>query len=33
VTLGAILINGAVWTWLATRFAFRGNLLEALRNE
>jgi ABC-type antimicrobial peptide transport system permease subunit len=33
LTLGAILLNGAVWTWLATRFALRGNLLEALRNE
>ena len=33
LTLGGVLINGAVWTWLATRYALRGNLLEALRNE
>jgi putative ABC transport system permease protein len=33
LTLGAVLLNGAVWTWLATRYALRGNLLEALRNE
>jgi ABC-type antimicrobial peptide transport system permease subunit len=33
VTLGAVLLNGAAWTWLATRYALRGNLLEALRNE
>jgi ABC-type antimicrobial peptide transport system permease subunit len=33
VTLGAVLLNGAVWTWLATRVALRGNLLAALRNE
>ena len=29
----AVLINGMVWTWLATRVAMRGKLLEALRNE
>jgi hypothetical protein len=33
VTLGAVLLNGAIWTWLATRVALRGNLLAALRNE
>jgi ABC-type antimicrobial peptide transport system permease subunit len=33
LTLGAVLLNGLLWTWLATRFALRGNLLAALRNE
>jgi len=33
LTLGAVLVNGLVWTWLATRYALRGNLLAALRNE
>jgi len=33
ITLGAVLINGALWTWVATRGALRGNLLDALRNE
>lgn len=33
VTLAAILVSGALWTWLATRFALRGALLSALRNE
>jgi hypothetical protein len=33
LTLGAVLLNGALWTWLATRYALRGNLLAALRNE
>jgi len=33
LTLGAVLANGALWTWLATRFALRGDLLAALRNE
>ena len=33
LTLGAVLLNGAVWAWLATRYALRGNLLETLRNE
>jgi len=33
VTLMAILLNGLLWTWLATRFAVRGDLLRALRNE
>ena len=33
ITLLAILFNGALWTWLATRLALRGPLLAALRNE
>ncbi len=33
VTLGAVLLSGALWTWGATVLALRGNLLEALRNE
>jgi len=33
VTLGAVLTNGALWTWVATRAALRGDLLAALRNE
>jgi ABC-type antimicrobial peptide transport system permease subunit len=33
LTLGAVLLNGALWTWGATRLALRGELLEALRNE
>ena len=33
ITLGAVLLNGALWTWVATRIAVRGNLLAALRNE
>jgi ABC-type antimicrobial peptide transport system permease subunit len=33
VTLGAVLVNGALWTWAATRLAVRGDLLRALRNE
>ena len=33
VTLAAVLVNGAFWTWLATRIALRGDLLAALRNE
>ena len=33
LTLGAVLLNGMAWTWLATRFALRGRLLDALRNE
>ena len=32
-TLAGVLVNGALWTWIATRFALRGPLLEALRNE
>ena len=33
ITLGGVLVNGAAWTWAATRFAVRGDLLRALRNE
>ena len=33
VTLLAVLLNGLLWTWVATRFALRGRLLDALRNE
>jgi len=33
LTLGAVLLDGLLWTWLATRYALRGNLLAALRNE
>jgi ABC-type antimicrobial peptide transport system permease subunit len=33
LTLGAVLVNGALWTWVATRLAVRGDLLKALRNE
>jgi ABC-type antimicrobial peptide transport system permease subunit len=33
LTLTAVLLNGLLWTWLATRYALRGNLLAALRNE
>jgi ABC-type antimicrobial peptide transport system permease subunit len=33
LTLGAVLASGAVWTWLATVFALRGRLLDALRSE
>jgi hypothetical protein len=33
VTLAAVLLNGLLWTWLATGYALRGNLLAALRNE
>jgi ABC-type antimicrobial peptide transport system permease subunit len=33
VTLVAVVANGLVWAWLATRRALRGNLLESLRNE
>jgi ABC-type antimicrobial peptide transport system permease subunit len=33
LTLAAVLINGALWTWMATRYAVRGDLLAALRNE
>jgi len=33
LTLGAVLINGALWTWAASRLAVRGDLLKALRNE
>ena len=33
LTLGGVLLNGVLWTWVAIRYALRGNLLEALRNE
>jgi putative ABC transport system permease protein len=33
ITLAAVLLNGAWWTWVATRFAVRGDLLAALRND
>jgi hypothetical protein len=33
ITMGAILVNGVLWTWAATVWAVRGNLLAALRNE
>jgi putative ABC transport system permease protein len=33
LTLVAVLLNGLLWTWLATGHALRGNLLAALRNE
>jgi ABC-type lipoprotein release transport system permease subunit len=33
LTLVAVFFNGLLWTWAATRYALRGNLLAALRNE
>jgi len=33
LTFAAVLINGAIWTALATRYALKGQLLDALRNE
>jgi putative ABC transport system permease protein len=33
MTLIVVLLNGFLWTWLATRLALRGRLLDALRNE
>ncbi len=33
LTLGGVLVFGMISTWLATRVAVRGNLLEGLRNE
>jgi putative ABC transport system permease protein len=33
LTLLAVLLNGALWTWAATSLALRGQLLPALRNE
>lgn len=33
LTMLAVLVNGALWTWLATMAALRGNLLAALRND
>jgi ABC-type lipoprotein release transport system permease subunit len=32
-TVLAVLASGAAWTWVATRLALRGRLLDALRNE
>jgi ABC-type antimicrobial peptide transport system permease subunit len=32
LTLGGVLASGVIWTWLATRLALRGKLLDALRN-
>jgi len=32
-TLGGVWLNGVLWTWLATRWALRGRLLDALVNE
>jgi ABC-type antimicrobial peptide transport system permease subunit len=33
LTLGGVLLNGALWTWLATAWSLRGNLVATLRNE
>ena len=33
LTIAAVLLNGLLWTWLATSYALRGRLLAALRNE
>jgi ABC-type antimicrobial peptide transport system permease subunit len=33
LTLAAVWLNGGLWTWAATRWAVRGDLLAALRNE
>jgi ABC-type antimicrobial peptide transport system permease subunit len=33
VTLALVMFSGMVWTWLATRVALRGRLLDALRGE
>ncbi|HVM47185.1 MAG TPA: FtsX-like permease family protein [Candidatus Acidoferrum sp.] len=33
LTLAIVLLNGLLWTWLATAYALKGNLLAALRNE
>ncbi|HEY5909485.1 MAG TPA: ABC transporter permease, partial [Verrucomicrobiae bacterium] len=33
MTLTVVLVNGVLWTVLALRFAFKGDLLAALRNE
>mgnify|MGYP006289604725 FL=1 len=33
ITLALVLASGLLWTWLAARFAMRGDLLSALRNE
>ncbi len=31
--LGGVVVNGLLWTWIATRTACRGNLLASLRGE
>jgi putative ABC transport system permease protein len=31
--IAIVLLNGAVWAWLATRSAFRANLVETLKVE
>ena len=33
MTLGGVFASGLIWTWVATSFALRGELLNALRNE
>jgi putative ABC transport system permease protein len=33
LTLAAVLMSGAVWTWTATALSLRGRLVDALRNE
>jgi hypothetical protein len=33
LTLGAVVLNGLLWTWLATKYAVCGDLLRALRDE
>jgi putative ABC transport system permease protein len=33
LTLLGVLLNGMIWTWLATRLALRGELLDAIRSE
>lgn len=33
ITLGAVLLSGAVWTFIAASFALRGQLLDGLRSE
>jgi putative ABC transport system permease protein len=33
LTLAGVLLNGFLWTFLATWYSLKGNLLEALRNE
>jgi hypothetical protein len=33
LTIAGIVVNGLVWSWLASRHALRGNLLDALRAE
>lgn len=33
ITVGAVLLSGLLWTWLASWVALRGRLLDALRND